>query len=300
MNAALPLNPRHPPPLACEALVKRYQGRPVLDALDLALPEGAVLGLIGRNGAGKTTLIRCLLGLSAPDAGEARVFGRPALRLDDAAKARIGYVAQQPELLPWLPVGEMLSFVGRHYPRWDAALVERLLARWALPRERPIAKLSPGERQRLAIIRALAPRPELLVLDEPASALDPSGRRDLLREIVAIAGEDGASVLFSTHILSDLERVASHVAIIDGGRVRLSAELDGLRENCGRLYLPPAAAARTPGPLPGELARRAGQEGALIVLLTREHGATWPAVAGTEGARVEALSLEDLFMELVP
>src|SRR3546814_1817542 len=131
--------------------------------------------------------------------------------MDDAAKGRLSYVPQQPEALAWLKVGDMLDFIGRFYPRWDAAFVDATLDRWDLPRNRMLAKLSPGERQRVAIIRALAPQPELLVLDEPAAALDPVARRELLREIALRAGESGTSVLFSTHIVSDLERVASHV-----------------------------------------------------------------------------------------
>lgn len=217
-------------PLRAVGLEKRYDGRTVLAGVSLEVEPGSVLGLVGRNGAGKSTLIRALLGLIEPDAGHAEVWGQPALRMDDTAKARLGYVPQQPEALGWLEVGQMLEFVGRFYPRWDTRYVDQTLDRWGLPRNKSLAKLSPGERQRVSVLRALASRPDLLVLDEPAAALDPVARRELLREIALRAGESGTTVLFSTHILSDLERVASHVAFMQQGRIVLHAELDGLKE----------------------------------------------------------------------
>src|SRR5690606_31925855 len=121
-------------PLAARHLDKRYDGRAALDQVSLQLDPGTVLGLIGRNGAGKTTLIRALLGLVEPDAGSAGIWGQPALRMDDAAKERLSYVPQQPEALAWLKVDDMLDFIGRFYPRWDAAFVDATLDRWELPR----------------------------------------------------------------------------------------------------------------------------------------------------------------------
>ncbi|TWI13408.1 ABC transporter ATP-binding protein [Aerolutibacter ruishenii] len=287
-----------PPPLVADGLLKVYEGRHVLDRLTLTLAPGTVLGLIGRNGAGKSTLIRALLGLIQPDAGEARVWGRSALALDDASKARLGYVPQQPEALAWLKVGDMLDFVGRFYPRWDHDFVNTTLERWQLPRNRLLAKLSPGERQRVAIVRALAMRPELLVLDEPAAALDPVARRDLLREIATRAGEFGTTVLFSTHIVSDLERVASHVAFMHEGRVLLHSELDGLKERHMRLHVPRHAADQLVGRVPGEVARRQHPYGGISVVLVREEGAPWPSLVHAPGVQRESLSLEDLFVEV--
>ncbi|MEO5566028.1 MAG: ABC transporter ATP-binding protein [Luteimonas sp.] len=217
-------------PLRAIGLEKRYDGRTVLAEVSLELERGSVLGLVGRNGAGKSTLIRALLGLIEVDAGHAETWGQPSLRMDDAAKARLGYVPQQPTALGWLEVGQMFDFVGRFYPRWDADYVDKALSRWDLPRNKMLARLSPGERQRVAVLRALASQPDLLVLDEPAAALDPVARRDLLREIAMRAGESGTTVLFSTHIMSDLERVASHVAFMQAGRIVLHAELDSLKE----------------------------------------------------------------------
>jgi ABC-2 type transport system ATP-binding protein len=282
-------------PLAAVDLQHAYGKRAILDHVSLALEPGSVLGLIGKNGAGKTTLIRCLLGLVQPDAGESRLFGEPALQLSDDAKARLGYVPQQPEAFAWMRVGQMLDFVGTLYPRWDAGWVDATLARWQIDRKQLLSKLSPGERQRVAILRALAPQPDLLVLDEPAAALDPVARREVLREIASRAGEQGTTVLFSTHIVSDLERVASHVAFLHEGRLLLDTDMDSTKEAIGRLVLPAVVAAGL-APLAGELARRPLPDGRMSLVLQRQ-GEHWPALAPQ--AHFEAMSLEDLFIEVV-
>jgi ABC-2 type transport system ATP-binding protein len=285
------------PPIRATALEKRYDGRSVLAGVSLQVEPGSVLGLIGRNGAGKSTLIRALLGLVEADRGHAELWGHPSLRLDDATKARIGYVPQQPEALGWLEIGQMLELVGRCYADWDAAYVRTTLDRWGLQPNQLLGKLSPGERQRVALIRALAPRPQLLVLDEPAAALDPVARRDLLREIALRAGESGTTVLFSTHIVSDLERVASHIAFLHQGRLLLDTELDALKERHVRLRLPPGASAQLAGTVPGEIARRRLADGGLSLLLVRAAGATWPALVHAPGVHADVLALEDLFVE---
>ncbi|WP_101926292.1 MULTISPECIES: ABC transporter ATP-binding protein [Luteimonas] len=285
-------------PLAAEDVIKQYDHRSVLRGVSLAIEPGAVLGLIGRNGAGKSTLIRTMLGLIEPDAGHAAVWGMPALRMSDAIKQRLGYVPQQPEAMAWLQIGEMLDFIGRFYPSWDAAYVDATLERWQLPRNRVLAKLSPGERQRVAILRALAPRPELLVLDEPASALDPVGRRELLREIASRAGESGTTVLFSTHIVSDLERVASHVAFLHEGQLLLHSELDSLKERNLRLHVPEAVATQLREDVPGEVARRPHPYGGLSITVLRGEDAPWPDLLQVPSVRAEALPLEDLFIEV--
>ena len=282
-------------PLQARGISKRYDGRPVLDAVDFTLPEGAVLGLIGRNGAGKSTLIRALMGLIEVDAGSATVLGEPALAMGDRVKEQLGYVPQQPDALGWLRIDEMFALLSGFYPRWDQAFVDSQLERARLPRDRTLAKLSPGERQQVALIRALAVRPRLLVLDEPAAALDPVARRELLREIALRAGESGTSVLFSTHIVSDLERVASHVAFLHEGRLLLQAPLDDLKERCARLWLPGTA---SPPRIAGEISRRPQQAFGGWSLVVQQRDGRWPVEAQQPGARLEALGLEDLFVEI--
>jgi ABC-2 type transport system ATP-binding protein len=288
----------HDFPVICRNLRKRFNGRKVLDDVSFSIPKGAVLGLIGRNGAGKTTLMRILVGLLMPEAGSAMLLDEPALYLTDAAKTRLGYVPQKPESLNWMTVEGMLQFVGSFYPKWDSEYMWNSLMRWDIPPSLRLAKLSPGERQRVALIRVLAARPELLVLDEPASALDPVARRDFLREIALRAGEAGTTVLFSTHIVSDLERVASHVCFLHDGKLLLDTPMDDLKETHARLSLSREAAAVLGQRLPGEIARRSRPDGGVSIVLTRKELGPWPSAAVASGATLEPMNLEDLFIEV--
>lgn len=296
MNAALQ-EVSHAPvsPLSAHGLAHGYEGNNVLAGVDLTLAPGSVLGLIGRNGAGKSTLIRAMLGLLEPLAGSALVFGEPALKLSDDAKSRIAYVPQQPEALAWLTAEQMLDFVGRFYPRWDAEFAKNTLDRWKIQPNRLLAKLSPGERQRVDLIRALASQPELLVLDEPAAALDPVARRELLRELALRAGESGTTVLFSTHIVSDLERVASEVAFLHNGKLVLHCGVDDTKECYGRLWIPARMTAAAPAQ---SLSRRRNEDGSLSLVVERDAQGHWPEAATLPGVRIDALGLEDLFVEI--
>jgi ABC-2 type transport system ATP-binding protein len=290
--------PAAEPPIRTTRLQKAYDGREVLSNVSLTVEPGQVLGLIGRNGAGKSTLIRCLLGLTEPDGGTAQVWGERADTLGDAAKQRLGYVPQEAEAMGWMTPRQMLEFVGRFYPGWDDDYVRDFLARARLPARVPLSRLSPGERQHVAIARALAARPELLVLDEPAASLDPVARRGLLREIVERGSESGCTVLFSTHIVSDLERVASHVAFLHEGRIVLHAELDALKERHLRVHVPAEIAANLERAIPGRIAYRPCDDGSARLFLLPEPGAPRPALLDAPGVRCDRVSLEDLFVEI--
>jgi ABC-2 type transport system ATP-binding protein len=282
-------------PLQVSGLTHRYDSQLVLDHVDLSLTPGSVLGLIGRNGAGKSTLIRAMLGLLMPDSGSAFVFGEPALKLSDAAKERLGYVPQQPDALAWLTASQMFDYLSRFYPRWDHRFVADTMQRWKIDAKKVLAKLSPGERQRVDLIRALAPQPELLVLDEPAAALDPVARRELLREIALRAGEAGTTVLFSTHIVSDLERVASDIAFLHEGKLLLHCAVDDTKERYARLWLPARLAYAAPE---SALGKRRHEDGSVSVVIERDADGAWPEASQLAGARVDALGLEDLFVEI--
>ena len=288
---------REQDPLSCLELRHGFGDRRILQGITLSVPPGAVFGLIGSNGAGKSTLIRILLGLIRPDGGESKVLGCDSLELEDPVKQRLAYVPQQPEAFQWMKVGDMLDLIGGFYPAWDASCVDKMLARLAISRSARLSKLSPGERQSVALIRALATQPALLVLDEPAAALDPAARRELLREIAGRAGESGTTVFFSTHIVTDLERVASHVALLHGGRLTINAPMDDLKETHARLTL--TSEADLPAHLAGELSRRRHRDGSVSLVIERRPGEPWPVVGTSAGAALESLSLEDLFVEVV-
>lgn len=267
-----------------------YRGRPVLQGLDWRLQPGQVVGLLGRNGAGKTTLLEALLGLREPQAGRVRLFGEPAARLPDTVRSRIGYVPQASDLFEELRADQLLAYFRSFYPRWNAAKVEALLQRWAVPRDIEIGRMSGGQQQRLSIIRALAHEPDLLVLDEPVASLDPLARRDFLRELVEQVLDRGTTVVFSTHILSDLERVAFNVAFLQGGRIALQAPLDDLLESTRVVVGADECLSALPATQPAArvLARQGGRW-----LLSQLDEAALPT-----GLAAQRTTLEDLFEAL--
>jgi len=206
---------------------------PILRDLSLELPQGAVMGLVGRNGAGKSSLMRCLLGLTPADQGESRLLGCDSRQLSDPVRERLGYVAQTPDLFGELSGQGHLSMMGRIYAHFDLNYALRLALRLDLPMGTRADKLSMGDQQKLSVVLALAHHPDLLILDEPVSSLDPLARRDFMRELFADADErhPPRSVLISSHLLSDLERVVSHVCFLHQGRVQLVDEWDALLEH---------------------------------------------------------------------
>jgi len=286
------------PILDARGLVKYYGQQCILNNVNLRIESGSVVGLVGRNGAGKSTLIRCMLGLQTRDAGDCLVFGDSSLSISESNKARIGYVPQQPEALGWLSVKQMLDFVSGFYPRWDHAFVASTLSHWNINSSNLLSKLSPGERQRIAVLRAMAYHPELLVLDEPAAALDPVARRELLRDIAIRAADSGTTVIFSTHIVSDLERVASDIVFVHEQSILLQMPMDGIKENTLCLRLSPEATALHSGKIPGEISRRKQHDGGLSIILKRNDNEAWPALCHAPGVHTEALGLEDLFIEV--
>jgi len=280
--AAWPCAPR----VEIQGLTLAYGRQQVLQGLQWRLDPGQVIGLLGRNGAGKTTLLEALLGLRDASAGSVLLFGQPATRLDDAARARIGYVPQQSDLFEELRADELLAYFRSFYPRWNAAKVQGLLERWAVPRDMPIGRMSSGQQQRLSLIRALAHEPELLVLDEPMASLDPLARRDFLRELVERVLDRGTTVVFSTHILSDLERVAFNVAFLREGRIALQAPLDELLDETRLLIGPEVLLNAQPGV--EVLSRRSGR----WLVRRVDEAALAPGLAA------QRASLEDLFEAL--
>ena len=210
------------------SVARRYARGP----LDLSIPEGAVVGLVGRNGAGKSTLIRCLLGLQTPDEGEARLFGEPSLALTDRVRERLGYAAQTPDLFPRLNGREHLEEIAAVYPDVNLPGAVSLAAQLDLSLGKRADALSLGDQQKLAVVLALAHDPDLLLLDEPVASLDPISRRDFMRALFALRRKPSPrTVLVSSHLLSDLERVVSHVLFLRDGKVQLFIEWDEAMEH---------------------------------------------------------------------
>jgi ABC-2 type transport system ATP-binding protein len=306
--------------LAIEArgLTKRYGDVLALDALDLAVPTGSVFGFLGPNGAGKTTTLRLLTGLGRPTAGTAVVAGVEVGRGGTDLAGRIGYLDQDPRFYGWMTGRELLTFVGRAYGLAGAALrsrVDEVLETVGLAdaAQRRVGGYSGGMRQRLGVGQAMLPRPAVLFLDEPVSALDPEGRRDTLELIGRLRG--ASTVLMSTHILTDVERICDRVAIIDHGRLVAEARMGDLLARHARPIL-------EMDPEPGQDAAVASLAAALrAAAWTRDvrahHGILRVAVTDAELAAAEALplvvatgvrlarfervrpTLEDVFLQLV-
>ncbi len=217
-------------PLEIRSLSHRFAAAQALDGVNWSLPRGCVAGLVGANGSGKTTLLRCVVGWLAPSAGTCQTLGVPALQLGAKELSRIGYVDQETELLDWLTVRQHIRYVASFQPRWDRSLEEQLVRSLELSLGRRVADLSVGMRQRLAFLLAVCHRPELIVLDEPVSALDPLARREVLARILERALEDGATVIVSSHALHDVEKLVDRVLCLDRGRVVEDASLDELKD----------------------------------------------------------------------
>ncbi len=217
----LPENPARPPAIEIVGLVKTFAQHRALDALDLQVPAGSVFGFLGRNGAGKTTTLRILLGLARPDAGRALILGHDVTRANSQLRARVGYLPDVPGCYPWITGREFLGLCANLFAIPSATARRRIDALFDLAGLADVTQrvggYSRGMRQRLGIAQALINAPEVLLLDEPTSALDPLGRMDVLDMIQQLSGK--TTVLFSTHILGDVERVCDRVAIVEAGRV---------------------------------------------------------------------------------
>lgn len=279
-------------------LSKGYDKKPVLTQLNATVHSGEVIGLLGLNGAGKTTLLETMLGFAFPNEGSITLFGSSAaVQLTEELKHRIGFVPQTDELMPQMTARGYLTLISRFYAKWDHALIETLIKEWEIPEDTKLQKLSVGQRQKVSILAAIGHNPDLLVLDEPVASLDPKARRQFLKTIIDHASNEDKTVLFSTHIVSDLERIASRVWLIKEGRIVIDAALDELKESTVRLRLPSDSILP---PSVEKLIVNNRMEGhqRVVTLLGWNESVAQELNASCANAHVENLSLEDIFLEL--
>ncbi|MEO5768360.1 MAG: ABC transporter ATP-binding protein [Polyangia bacterium] len=279
---------------------KRFAAVHALKGLTFDLPAGGVVGLLGRNGAGKSTALRTLVGLYAPDTGSVRVLGRDPLTFDVAIRRRIGYLSDDGVPFPAATGKALLRLCAPLYPSWSRALEDQMLARFHIDPRRKLKELSLGQQRAVALLLALCPQPELLILDEPAANLDPVLRREFLDTVLSLVATEQRTVILSSHVLSDIERIADRVMILHHGQLLLNSPLDDLKENARRLRFVFPAAPPERLPLPGAFAvRRSGRE--LLTTVMEFDEATVTRLASTLGARVEAtpVKLDELFIDLV-
>jgi len=223
--------------IAVDKLTRYFGEVRALDEVSLEIGPGRIVGLVGANGGGKSTLLRHIVGLYLPDRGSCNTFGVKAAKLSSEDLSRIGYVHQEGTLIDWMTAAQLLRYTAAFYPTWSSALEAAFVDRFELPLNQRVGAMSPGQRQKLAILLAIGFEPELLILDEPAAALDPIARHQFLELLLEIIQNQGRTILISSHILSDIEKVIDHVLILDRGKLLRDCSFDTLREEFLRVRL---------------------------------------------------------------
>jgi ABC-2 type transport system ATP-binding protein len=281
-------------------LTRRFGSTVALDHVNLTVPRGIVFGLVGANGAGKTTLIKHVLGLLRAATGSVRVFDRDPVADPEGVLVHIGYLSEENDLPGWMRVDELMRYTQAFYPNWDQAYAEELRRSFELDPAAKIKHLSKGQRARAGLLIALAYRPKLLVLDEPSSGLDPIVRRDIMGAIIRAIAEAGRTVLFSSHLLHEVERVADRVAMIHKGRIVFDAGLDEIKETHRCLTLRFAEAQSRPPSLSGVLAwDGAGYEWTAVCNGQLAELRTAAAACGAKIVDERVPSLDDIFVARV-
>jgi ABC-2 type transport system ATP-binding protein len=281
-------------------LTRQFGTKRALDDISLSVPRGVVFGLVGANGAGKTTLIKHVLGLLKAQTGSLRVFGLDPVKEPISVLSRIGYLSEEGDLPGWMRVDELMRYMRAFYPTWDEDYAQDLRRQFALDPSAKVKTLSKGQKARAGLLVALAYRPELLLLDEPSSGLDPIVRRDILGAIVRTIAEEGRTVLFSSHLLDEVERISDRIAMLKAGRILFTGELDDIMQTHHRLTLRFDNERQQPPLLDG-------------VLSWEGRGCHWTAVAsgrldeltlaasavGAEVIEQRSLSLDEIFIAQV-
>ncbi|MCI8406807.1 MAG: ABC transporter ATP-binding protein [Oscillospiraceae bacterium] len=260
-----------------------------LEQVSFTLPSGSIMGFIGENGAGKTTTLKAILNLIHLDSGSIRILGKDSVREGEAVRAEVGVVFDELPLYRAMKARDLSPILGNIYPHWDTALYEEYLRRFSLPRDKRIEKYSRGMKMKLGMAAALSHHPRLLLLDEATGGLDPVMRNELLDLLLEFIQDEGHSVLFSTHITSDLERVADYITYIRQGRILLSESKDALLERHGLIQCSRAQLSQLE---PGEiLGKRESAFGCQI--LTGDRSA---AARKHPDMTIDPVSLEDLMV----
>jgi ABC-2 type transport system ATP-binding protein len=287
------------PYAAAHRLGKAFYGKTVLEDVSFSVEPGDIVGVLGKNGAGKTTLLELMLGFTPPSAGGVELFGHASYRLPGAAKARLGFVPQQDELVNQLNAADQIGVIASFYPRWDDALVTRLAREWEVDLTERIKGMSVGQRQKLSILLALGHRPDLLILDEPVASLDPVARRQFLEQIINVAADGARSVVFSSHIVSDVERLANKIWIVKDHRLYWQGDFDSLKDSIVRLHVRAPRALPDAFSIPNALSvQRNGSSATAVVRdWSVELHADTAEKLGVE-LEMEPLTLEDIFLEL--
>jgi ABC-2 type transport system ATP-binding protein len=279
------------------------RGHDVLAGITFAVKPGEVVGLLGKNGAGKTTLIRIAMGMLETQKGSVRVFGTDPRSKPVEVKRRIGYVSEDQILPPFLRIGDVIDLHRRVFPTWDESMERRLRDRFQLTRGKRIKTLSKGQARQVALLCAVSHRPEVLLLDEPAGGLDPHARREFLETSIQLLNEAGTTILFSSHHMTDVERLAARVVMLHDGRVLIDNDLDHLRESFSLALIAPHPNGRSDRirALEGCLCVRQRPDAlhAIFQLEPDRAKAMLERELGLTDTRCTTIPLEEMFIELV-
>lgn len=278
-------------------LRKAFGAHVVLEDVTLEVPAGQTLALLGRNGAGKTTMIRTLLGLLPADSGELRVAGCDPAVQPLELRRRVGYLAEDQAMYDWMTAAELCRFLQPFYPTWDAKLADRYLDRFELPRQVRIERLSKGQAVKLGLAVALAHAPSVAILDDPALGLDPVSRKEFNRDLVEHLQAEGRTVIYSSHLLDEVEAVADQVAILDRGRIIRHGPTETLREDVQRMILPLDIVRGRPAPSGLLDARRIGERVEIVI----DGAPRFQDELASAGHAVESsdMTLDDIFEAFV-
>ncbi len=286
--------------LETKGLTKYYGAAAALDHLDLQVPRGCICGFLGRNGAGKTTAIKMMLGLLQPTAGSASLLGCDSIALTPAIRQRIGYVTEGHRLFRWMSIARLERFQRAFFPKqWDDRLFADMIEYFELSRKQRIKHLSNGQRAQVSLALALAPNPELLIMDDPTLGLDAAIRRQFLEGMIELITRQGRTVLFSSHILADVERVADRVVVVDRGRLRADCPLEKFRTSIRKVmaHFPDSAPDKVE--IEGLLHYRHSDKQLELTLVGVGDAevADWARQAGAERFEFVEMNLEDQFIE---
>jgi len=280
-----------------KSVTRRFGDKLALDNVSFRVPAGSVVGLVGENGAGKTTLIKHILGVLKAQAGSVRVFGRDPVADPVGVLSKIGYLSEEPDMPGWMRVRELMRYIAAFYPTWDAAYAESLREEFQLNPDVKIKHLSKGQRARAGLLCALAYRPPLLLLDEPSSGLDPIVRRDILGAIIRTIADEGRTVIFSSHLLAEVERVSDQVAMIKSGRILFCDSLDRIKQLHARLTLRFNTPQRTPPALAGVITwDGADYEWTAVCIGSANQFRHAVSELGAQVVAFQSLSLDEIFL----
>lgn len=288
---------RADPVVAVTNLSRTFGSKRALNDVTLAVSPGCVFGLVGENGAGKSTLIKHLLGLWRAETGSVKVFGLDPVSEPTAVLGRVGYLSEQPDLPGWMCVAELLRYTRAFYPRWDTKYAKQLVDQFGLDVGGRVKTLSKGQRARLGLILAEAHRPDLLILDEPSSGLDPIVRRDILEAIIRTVTDEGRTVIFSSHLLDEVERVSNYLAMLHKGTLTLCAPLDDIKAQHRRILFQFTACQMQPPKVPGAIhIAGSGREWTVICDAARVHPGAMAQNLGANIVEDSAASLDEIFV----